>query len=104
MLVIREIMYCKPGKVRALVEKFTAMSKLGEQAGMPRMRIMTDFCAEQYWTLVAEMEVKSLEDFEHMMSAPPAGSEEDMKKMEEIMKGYHDLVNHGRREIYKIEY
>jgi len=26
-----------------------------------------------------------------------------MKEFESIMKGYHDLVDHGRREIYKIE-
>ena len=25
------------------------------------------------------------------------------KEFEAIMKGYHDLVDHGRREIYKIE-
>ncbi len=28
---------------------------------------------------------------------------EAMKEFESIMKGYHDLVDHGRREIYKIE-
>ena len=55
MLLIREIMYCKPGKVRPMVEKFTAMSTLGEKLGMPRMRVMTDFTAERYWTVVAEM-------------------------------------------------
>src|SRR5690606_24032569 len=48
MLLIREIMYCKPGKVRPMVEKFLAMSKLGEKSGMPRMRVMTDFSAERY--------------------------------------------------------
>ena len=103
MLLIREVMYCKPGKVRPMVEKFLAMSKLGEKIGMPRMRIMTDFCGEQYWTLVAEMEVADLQSFEQMMSSPPPGSAEDMKKFDEIMKGYHDLVDHGKREIYKIE-
>ena len=102
MLMIRDIMYCKPGKVRPMVEKFVAMSKLGETMGMPRMRVMTDFCAEQYWTVVSEMEVKDMQTFEQMMSSPQ-GSDEDMKKFEEIMKGYHDLVDHGKREIYKIE-
>jgi hypothetical protein len=102
MFVIREVMYCKPGKVRPMVEKFLAMSKLGERVGMPRMRVMTDFCAERYWTVVAEMEVESLESFERMMSSPQ-GSAEDMKQFEEIMKGYHDLVDHGKREIYKVE-
>ena len=102
MLLIREVMYCKPGKVRPMVEKFLAMSKVGVKMGMPPMRVMTDFSAERYWTIVAEMEVRDLQAFEQMMSAP-AGSEDDMKQFEEIMKGYHDLVDYGKREIYKIE-
>ena len=102
MFLIREVMYCKPGKVRPLVEKFQAMNKLSAKVGMPMMRIMTDFCAEQYWTAVAEMEVESIEAFEKMMSNPQ-GSAEDMKEFEKVMEGYHDLVVRGKREIYKIE-
>ena len=30
-------------------------------------------------------------------------SEEAMKQFGEIMKDYHDLVDHGHREIYKVE-
>jgi len=48
------------------------------------------------------MEVPDLNTFEKMMSNPQ-GSAEDMKKFEELMKGYHDLVDHGKREIYRIE-
>ena len=102
MLLIREIMYCKPGKVRPLVDKFLAMNKLGEKMGMPKMRVMTDLSAERYWTVVSEMEVKSMDSFEAMMSGQ-GQSAEDMKKFEEIMKGYHDLVESGRREVYRIE-
>jgi hypothetical protein len=102
MYLVREIMYCKPGKVSAMKEKFLTMSKLSEKMKMPRMRVMTDFAAEQYWTVVAEMEVPDLGAFEKMMSSPQ-GSADDMKQMEELMKGYHDLVDHGKREIYKIE-
>jgi hypothetical protein len=103
MYIVRDIMYCKPGKVRPLVEKFLAMSKVSERAGMPKMRIMTDMCAERFWTLVAEMEVPDLKAFEDMMADPAGGSEEDMKEFEKIMKNYHDLVDHGKREIYKLE-
>src|SRR4030095_6209873 len=67
MFLIRDIMYCKPGKVRPMVDKFLAMSKLGEKAGMPKMRVLTDFAGEQYWTIVAEMEVPTLDAFEKMM-------------------------------------
>ncbi|HWH52280.1 MAG TPA: hypothetical protein VN651_12115, partial [Gemmatimonadaceae bacterium] len=59
-------------------------------------------CAEQYWTVVAEMEVPSVQAFVDMMSAP-AGSDDDQKAMEKIMKDYHELIDHGKREIFKIE-
>jgi hypothetical protein len=102
MLLIREIMYCKPGKVRALVDKFLAMSKLSERLGQPKMKVMTDLSAERYWTVVSEMEVPSLKSFEDMMSGQ-GQNEASMKEFENIMKGYHDLVEYGRREIYKLE-
>jgi hypothetical protein len=85
-----------------MVEKFLAMSRLGEKAGMPKMRVMTDFCAERYWTIVSEMEVANIEEFERMMQGN-GQNKEDTQEMEKIMKGYHDLVEYGRREIYKIE-
>ncbi|HEY6195002.1 MAG TPA: hypothetical protein VI504_08175 [Candidatus Eisenbacteria bacterium] len=102
MLLVREIMYCKPGKVRPLVEKFLAMSKLNEKLGFPKMKVMTDLSAERYWTVVSEMEVASLKAFEDMFQPQP-GQEQAMKEFENLMKGYHDLVDQGRREIYKLE-
>lgn len=102
MLVIREIMYCKPGKVRPMVEKFQAMNKISKREGQPTMRVMTDVSGERYWTIVAEMEVESLQAFEDMM-AGKGMSEKVGKEMETIMQGYHDLVEYGRREIYRVE-
>lgn len=102
MLLIREVLHCKPGKVRPLVEKFKAMNKLQEKAGLARMRLMTDFTGERYWTMVAEFEVPSMKAFEEMMAG--AGQDPNSEKeFEEIMKGYHDLIETGRREVYKIE-
>jgi hypothetical protein len=98
MFLVREVMHCRPGKVRPLVEKFLAMAKLSEQKGLGRTRVMTDVSAERYWTLVAETEVEDLEGFLAMEM-----SEEAAKEFEAIMQGYHDLVDSGRREIYKIE-
>ena len=98
MLLIREVMYCKPGKVRPLLEKFTAMSKIMEKHGMGKMRILTDVSAERYWTLVAEIQVESIDQFVAMDDKNPV-----MQEMGPIMQGYHDLVDHGKREIYKIE-
>ena len=98
MLLIRDIMYCKPGKVRPMVEKFLAMAKLGEKKGMGKMRVMTDVSAERYWTVVSEMEVPSLEAFMAM-----GQDSDEAQQFQEIMKNYHDLVDYGRREIYTIE-
>ncbi len=104
MLLVRELMYCKPGKVRPLVEKFVAMSALMEKAGQGKMRVMTDLVAERYWTVVSEFEIESLDAFEKMMSGQGAAMDADtLKQMEELMKRYHDLVEYGRREIYKLE-
>ena len=100
MLLIRDIFYCKPGKVRPLVEKFQAINKLGAGKGMPRVRLLTDVSAERYWTVVSEMEVESFDTF---MKMDMGGDAATMKEMEKLMSGYHELVDHGRREIYKIE-
>jgi len=102
MLIVREVMNCYPGKTRPMVEKMLTMSKLMEKHGMGKMRVMTDVIAEGYWTVVMEFEVASLSAFENMMSAQAMPKEAE-KEMEEVMKGYHDLVRAGRREVYKIE-
>jgi hypothetical protein len=102
MMLIREVFYCKPGKVRPMVDKFLAMSALQEKAGLGKIRVLTDYAGERYWTIVGEFEVKTMHDFEEMM-AGKGMTEEMAKQFEELMKGYHDLIDHGRREIYKIE-
>lgn len=102
MLLVREIMHCKPGKVRPMVEKFLAMSRLHEQHGLPRFRVLTDFSAGRYWTIVAEMEVESLQAFEAMMRGEGV-NEAVGQEAERVMHGYHDLVEEGRREIWTIE-
>ena len=38
-----------------------------------------------------------------MNQADQKMSADDRKKFEDVMKGYHDLVDHGKREIYTIE-
>jgi hypothetical protein len=98
MYVIRDIMFCKPGKVRPMVEKFLTLSKLSAGMGMPKMKVMTDVSAERYWTVVSEMEVANLGEHEEMMKKSMGN-----KEFQEAMKGYHDLVEGGRREIYMLE-
>ena len=81
-----------------MVQKFLALRKLGQQKGFGAMRVMTDVSAERYWTVVSEMEVNSLEEYAEMTRKSM-----EIKEFQEAMKGYHELVDHGRREIYTIE-
>ncbi len=62
------------------------------------MRVLTDVSAEREWTLVSEMEVPSLDAFMSM-----GQNTDDMKEFDDIMKGYRELVESGRREIYNVE-
>jgi len=98
MFVIRDVMHCKPGQVRPMVEKFVALSKLTGEIGLSGMRVMTDVSAERFWTVVAELEVPSLEAYANAMKQSM-----QHPKFKEIMQGYHDLVEDGRREIYQLE-
>jgi hypothetical protein len=63
MFLVRDIMYCKPGQARPMVQKFLALEKLGQKMGLGSMRVMTDVSAERYWTVVTEIEVESLEKY-----------------------------------------
>lgn len=99
MYLVRDIMYCKPGKVKPMIEKYKAMAKISEKAGMGKMRVLTDAVGEQYWTIVSEMEVESFDKFMSTDNMDP----ETMKEFETIMKDYHDYVIKGRREVFKVE-
>ena len=98
MYIVRDIMYCKPGQVRPMVDKFKALSKVMKKMGFTQLRVMTDVSAERYWTVVSEQEVESLEEYAEMSRKTMSN-----KDLEKIMKGYHDLIQSGRREIYKVE-
>jgi hypothetical protein len=98
MYVIREVLHCKPGKVRPMVEKFRVLSNVLEELGQEPLRLLTDVGGEPFWTIVAEAKVERVDDFFTL----------EQKLMENgtlrnAMADYHDLVDSGRREIYRIE-
>jgi hypothetical protein len=98
MFLVRDIMFCKPGHARPMVEKFRKLSKVMQQMGMGPMRVMTDFSAERFWTVIAETEVADLAEY-----TKQSRQASEAKETREIMQGYHDIVESGRREIYVIE-
>ena len=97
MYVIREILHCKPGKVRPMVDMFEFLSNALEELGHAPLRLLTDVSGEPFWTLVAETEVERIEDFFE--------AERQLMTDEAVrgrMSGYHDLVHGGRREIFRV--
>ena len=98
MYVIREVLNCKPGKVRQMVEKFKGISTALKEMGQEPLRVLTDVTGEPYWTIVAEARVEKIDDFFAMEQK--LASDETLRK---TMADYHDLVDRGRREIYRLE-
>ena len=98
MYVVREIMRCKPGKVREMVKRFTSLSQIVQKMGYKPFRIYTDVSGEHFWTIVGETEVDNLDQFFVMMEKSMENEE-----VRRVMAGYHDAVESGRREIYKLE-
>jgi hypothetical protein len=98
MYVIREVLNCKPGKVRQMVEKFTQISMVLKDMGHEPMRILTDVTGEPYWTVIAEAKVEKIDDFFAMEQKLTTN-----ETLRRTMADYHDLVDRGRREIYRLE-
>lgn len=97
MYVVRDVFRCKPGQAKEIARRFRAAFEALEAAGEPGSgRILVDAVAD-YWTVVLESEVADLAEFERQMAAwgkVPA--------VAEIMRGYMDLVDGGRREIFRV--
>jgi hypothetical protein len=98
MYVIREVLHCKPGKVRQMVDKFRSVSTALKDMGHEPLRLLTDVAGEPFWTIVAEANVETIEDFFAMERTLMAND-----SLRKTMADYHDLVEDGRREIYRIE-
>jgi hypothetical protein len=98
MYLIREVMHCKPGKVRQMADRFRDMCAVMKEMGHEPLRLLTDVSGGPFWTIVAEARVEQIEDF-FAMEQKLMANETLRKKMAD----YHDLVDRGRREIYRIE-
>ena len=88
MYVIREVLNCKPGKVRQMVEKFRGISTVLREMGQEPLRVLTDVTGEPFWTIVAEVRVEKIDDFFAMEQTLMAN-----EALRKTMADYHDLVD-----------
>ncbi len=67
MSLVCDIMHCKPGNARPMVAKLKALAKAINKFGFKnQFRIFTDVSGARYWTVVAEIEIESLDVYTAM--------------------------------------
>ena len=98
MYVIREVLHCKPGKTRQMIEKFRTISTTLKEMGQEPLRLLTDVTGEPFWTIIAEAKVEKVDDF--FVFEQKLMANENVRKS---MADYHDLVESGRREVFRVE-
>jgi heme-degrading monooxygenase HmoA len=96
MIVVHDIFVCKPGNASKLAKLF----KEAMAGNKELVNIMTDMTG-QFNKVVMVSQYESLTAYEQSWQKYMENAEE-MKKMQEAMKGYTDLYLTGSREIYKV--
>jgi hypothetical protein len=98
MLIIREVFTAKPGQASKLAKLFKKAF-----GGDSNSRVMTDLVGN-YNTVVIEMQVESLVEFERQMNEYKSGKP-DPKMNPEVaqeLSKYTEMYITGRREIFQI--
>jgi heme-degrading monooxygenase HmoA len=96
MIIVHDIFICKPGNASKLAKLFKeTMASMNELDC-----IMTDMTG-QYNRVIMVTKYESLTAYEKSFEKYMHDTDE-MKKMKEMMKGYHDMYLTGSREVYKI--
>jgi hypothetical protein len=98
MFTSREVMHCKPGKAKDLVAVFKKAAPIMKEFGISDVRIFTDVSGENYWTVVIEQDVRSIDELAELSRKTMTDP-----RVAEIFRGYHDFVLDGKRELYKRE-
>ena len=98
MYVIREVLNCKPGKVRQMVEKFRSISTVLKEMGQEPLRVL-DRCDGR--ALLDHR--RRGEGRKSMIFSPMEQTLTTNETLRKTMADYHDLVDRGRREIYRLE-
>jgi hypothetical protein len=98
MYVIRETLNCRPGKVRAMIEGFQVISRALQDMERRPLRLLTDVAGEDFWTLVVEATVESMDEFVALEGTLMAND-----SVRSAMAGYHELIQSGRRQILRVE-
>jgi heme-degrading monooxygenase HmoA len=96
MIIVHDTFVCKPGNASKLAKLFKEAMSDNEEL----VNIMTDMTG-QYNRVIMVSRFENLTAYEQSWKKYMENSEE-MKKMQETMKGYHDMYLTGSREIFQV--
>jgi len=96
MIHVHDIFVCKPGNASKLAKLFKEVMADNKDL----VHIMSDLTG-QYNRVIMVSKFESLSAFEESWKKYEQDTEE-MKKMKEKMKGYHEMYLSGSREIYHV--
>lgn len=96
MIIVHDIFICKPGQASKLAKLFKEVMTGNEEL----VNIMTDMTGE-FNRVVMVTKYDNLTAYEENFKKYMQDSDE-MKKMKEEMKGYHDMYLTGSREIFQV--
>lgn len=98
MIIVREIFVAKAGQASKLAKLFKKAF-----GTTPNSRVMTDMIGD-YNTVVVQMEMNNLSEFEKMMEEYKSGKPDPSMdpKVAEEMSHYTDMYLTGRREIFQV--
>jgi|SRR5678816_2481277 hypothetical protein len=96
MIIVHDTFVCKPGNASKLAKLFKEVMTNNQEL----VHIMTDMTGQfNRVTMVSQYE--NLTAYEESWKKYMENSEE-MRKMQEAMKGYHDMYLTGSREIFQV--
>ena len=97
MLLIRDVFRCKPGKAGELARRLKeTVPSMERDDGFRHCRVMVDYAAT-YWTVVLQAEAEDVGRLDHHLRT--FGGRPEVRA---AMEGYMELVEEGRREIWRI--
>lgn len=96
MLIVRETFHAKPGQAGKLAKLFKRA--FGDAS---HSRVLTDYIGD-YNTVVMEMEVNSLAEFEQQFNEYKSGKLDMDPALAAELKNYTELWKTGKREIYQV--
>ena len=96
MIIVHDIFVCKPGNASKMAKLFKEIMVDNKEF----VNVMTDMTG-QFNRVIMVSKYENLTAYEETFKTHMENTEE-MKKMQEKMKGYTDMYLTGSREIYQV--